>query len=138
MVKEGVEDWESEYEYPSDPFWEIERSQIHLHGVLGEGQFGRVMLASYAAAPVAVKMLKEGHTDSDVVDLVKEMEIMKAVGTHPNVINLLGVCTRPAGKPLYLVVEYAKLRNLKDYLQSHRPARTGKKRLEDQVREIHT
>jgi hypothetical protein len=36
---------------------------------------------------VAVKMLKEGHTDSDVIDLVKEMEIMKCVGAHPNVIR---------------------------------------------------
>ena len=28
---------------------------------------------------VAVKMLKEGHTDSDVTDLYSELEIMKVI-----------------------------------------------------------
>ena len=62
---------------------------------------------------VAVKMLKEGHTDHDVIDLVKEMEIMKAIGSHPNIVNLVGVCTGPVGKPLYLVMEHAELGCLK-------------------------
>ena len=35
-------------------------------------------------------MLKEGHTDADVVDMVKEMEIMKSVGPHPNVVRFVG------------------------------------------------
>ena len=39
---------------------------------------------------VAVKMLKEGHTDNDVVDLVKEIAIMKRIPPHDNIINLLG------------------------------------------------
>ena len=48
-----------------------------------------------------------------MADFVKEMEIMKSIGSHPNIINLLGVCTQPPGKPLYLIVEYAKYKNLK-------------------------
>ena len=43
--------------------------------------------------PVAIKMLKEGHTDSDVVDLVKETHTMKQIGRHENIINLLGIST---------------------------------------------
>ena len=66
-------------------------------------------------------MLKEGHTDADVVDMVKEMEIMKSVGPHPNVIQFVGSCTRPAGRPLLLVVEYAANKNLRDFLHAHRP-----------------
>ena len=43
---------------------------------------------------VAVKMLKEGHTDNDMIDLVSEMDMMKMIGKHINIINLLGVCTQ--------------------------------------------
>jgi serine/threonine protein kinase len=51
------------------------------------------------------------------------MEIMKRIGHHDNIINLLGVCTQPSGKPLYVIVEFAKFGNLKDYLLVHRPRR---------------
>ena len=72
-------------------------------------------------AVVAVKMLKEGHTDGDVIDLVKEMEIMKKIGKHVNIINLLGVCTQPAGHPLLVIVEFAEHGNLRDFLRARRP-----------------
>ena len=29
----------------------------------------------------------------EVEDLVQEMNIMKEIGTHPNVVTILGVCT---------------------------------------------
>ena len=37
----------------------------------------------------------------------QEMEIMKQIGRHVNIINLLGVCTQPSGQPLLVIVEYA-------------------------------
>ena len=49
---------------------------------------------------VAVKMLKEGHTDAEMIDFVKEMEMMKNIQRHVNIINLLGVCARPVGQQL--------------------------------------
>ena len=49
---------------------------------------------------VAVKMLKEGHTDAEMIDFVKEMEMMKNIPRHVNIINLLGVCARPVGQQL--------------------------------------
>ena len=63
----------------------------------------------------AVKMLKEGHTDAEMIDFVKEMEMMKMIGKHINIINLLGVCTQDG--PLYVVVEYAEHGNLRDFLR---------------------
>ena len=66
---------------------------------------------------VAVKMLKEGHTDNDVIDLVAEMDLMKMIGRHINIINLLGVCTQDG--PLYVVVEFAEHGNLKEFLGKH-------------------
>ena len=40
--------------------------------------------------PCAVKMLKEGHTDNDLKDLVQEVETMKQIGRHENIISLIG------------------------------------------------
>ena len=72
---------------------------------------------------VAVKMLKEGHTDQDVIDLVSEMDLMKMIGRHPNIINLLGVCTQDG--PLYVIVEFAEHGNLRDFLRKHSDRHDG-------------
>ena len=72
------------------------------------------------ASVVAVKMLKEGHTDTEMIDLVSEMDMMKVIGRHMNIINLLGVCTQDG--PLYVIVEFAEHGNLRDFLRKHRPA----------------
>lgn len=55
-----------------------------------------------------------------MMDLVSEMEMMKMIGKHINIINLLGCCTQ--GGPLYVVVEYAPYGNLRDFLRQHRPS----------------
>ena len=103
------------YEFQLDPDWEVPRELVLLGEELGHGAFGRVVQGSVhkcvvqagpdpwggcplimtADAPVepvhvAVKMLQEEHSDEEIVDLVKEMEIMKAVGGHENIVNLLG------------------------------------------------
>ena len=44
--------------------------------------------------------------------------MMKIIGKHMNIINLLGACTQ--GGPLYVVVEYAPHGNLRDFLREHR------------------
>ena len=84
---------------------------------------GQLVIAPAVTEPtvVAVKMLKEGHTDADMIDFVKEMEIMKMIGKHVNIINLLGVCTQPAGQPLMVIVEFAEHGNLRDFLRERRP-----------------
>jgi serine/threonine protein kinase len=53
-----------------------------------------------------------------MMDLVSEMEMMKIIGKHMNIINLLGACTQ--GGPLYVVVEFAPHGNLRDFLREHR------------------
>ena len=58
-----------------------------------------------------------GHTDQDVCDLVQEMSIMKRIRQHDNIINLLGVCTQPMGQPLYVMLDYAKFGNLRNFLR---------------------
>lgn len=33
-------------------------------------------------------------TEKDLSDLISEMEMMKMIGKHKNIINLLGACTQ--------------------------------------------
>ncbi|XP_017067267.2 fibroblast growth factor receptor homolog 1 [Drosophila eugracilis] len=109
----------NEYEFPLDSNWELPRNHLVLGATLGEGAFGRVVMAEVNNAIVAVKMVKEGHTDDDIASLVREMEVMKIIGRHINIINLLGCCSQSG--PLYVIVEYAPHGNLKDFLYKNRP-----------------
>ncbi|XP_039283347.1 fibroblast growth factor receptor homolog 1 isoform X3 [Nilaparvata lugens] len=117
----------SEYELPLDSEWEFPRESLSLGRTLGEGAFGKVIKAEAQAIiqqgvsnVVAVKMLKEGHTDAEMMDLVSEMEMMKMIGKHRNIINLLGCCTQDG--PLFVIVEFAPHGNLRDFLRQHRPS----------------
>ncbi|CAH2299617.1 fibroblast growth factor receptor 3 isoform X2 [Pelobates cultripes] len=118
----------SELGLPPDPKWELPRSRLTLGKPLGEGCFGQVVMAEAIgidkdkpnkAVTVAVKMLKDDATDKDLSDLVSEMEMMKMIGKHKNIINLLGACTQDG--PLYVLVEYASKGNLREYLRARRP-----------------
>uniref|UniRef100_A0A670ZS38 Fibroblast growth factor receptor n=1 Tax=Pseudonaja textilis TaxID=8673 RepID=A0A670ZS38_PSETE len=117
----------SELELPADPKWELARSRLTLGKPLGEGCFGQVVMAEAMGVDkekpnkpvtVAVKMLKDDATDKDLSDLVSEMEMMKMIGKHKNIINLLGACTQDG--PLYVLVEYASKGNLREYLRARR------------------
>ncbi|XP_063730549.1 fibroblast growth factor receptor 2 isoform X7 [Eleginops maclovinus] len=118
-----------EYDLPEDPRWEFSRdSRLTLGKPLGEGCFGQVVMAEALgidkdkpkeAVTVAVKMLKDDATEKDLSDLVSEMEMMKMIGKHKNIINLLGACTQDG--PLYVIVEYASKGNLREYLRARRP-----------------
>nr|XP_023396661.1 fibroblast growth factor receptor 2 isoform X6 [Loxodonta africana] len=118
----------SEYELPEDPKWEFPRDKLTLGKPLGEGCFGQVVMAEAVgidkekpkeAVTVAVKMLKDDATEKDLSDLVSEMEMMKMIGKHKNIINLLGACTQDG--PLFVIVEYASKGNLREYLRARRP-----------------
>ncbi|XP_077079793.1 fibroblast growth factor receptor 1-A-like isoform X2 [Siphateles boraxobius] len=118
----------SEYELPQDPRWEVDRDRLVLGKPLGEGCFGQVMMAEAMGmdkdkpsrvTKVAVKMLKSDATEKDLSDLISEMEMMKIIGKHKNIINLLGACTQDG--PLYVLVEFAAKGNLREYLRVRRP-----------------
>ena len=54
------------------------------------------------------------------------MDMMKMIGKHMNIINLLGVCTQDG--PLYVIVEYAEHGNLRDFLKKHNSYNDGYER----------
>uniref|UniRef100_A0A8D0CHL7 Fibroblast growth factor receptor n=1 Tax=Scleropages formosus TaxID=113540 RepID=A0A8D0CHL7_SCLFO len=118
----------SEYELAQDPRWEFPKERLILGKPLGEGCFGQVVMGEAIGldrekpnnvTKVAVKMLKPDATEKDLSDLISEMEMMKIIGKHKNIINLLGACTQDG--PLYVIVEYAAKGNLREYLRARRP-----------------
>ncbi|KAM3940808.1 vascular endothelial growth factor receptor 2 [Leptodactylus fuscus] len=106
--------------------WEFPRERLKLGKPLGRGAFGQVVEAdafgidtTSTCKTVAVKMLKEGATDSEYRALMSELKILSHIGHHLNVVNLLGACTKPGG-PLMVIVEYCRFGNLSAYLRSKR------------------
>ncbi|XP_065209814.1 plexin-A4-like [Planococcus citri] len=129
----------TEYELPPDEKWEIPRKNVVLGEFLGEGEFGRVVKGSVSGhsqqhnvTTVAVKMLKNGHTDVDMVNLVREMELMKLIGRHDHVLSLLGCCTQDG--PLLVIIEYSPHGNLLDFLRNHyQPSKSSENDLSEKV-----
>jgi serine/threonine protein kinase len=69
---------------------------------LGEGCFGRVFKAEAVGIKdseetvktVAVKMIKSATNVAALEALVSELKILIYLGSHLNVVNLLGACTK--------------------------------------------
>ncbi|KAF1477961.1 Receptor-type tyrosine-protein kinase FLT3, partial [Eudyptula minor novaehollandiae] len=87
-----------EFEY--DLKWEFPRENLEFGQVLGSGAFGKVVNAtaygiSHAgdSVQVAVKMLKEKPDASEEDALMSELKMMTHIGSHENIVNLLGACT---------------------------------------------
>lgn len=59
----------------------------------GEGSLDK----AGAAQPDRPPPRADDATDKDLSDLVSEMEMMKMIGKHKNIINLLGACTQGGG-----------------------------------------
>lgn len=50
---------------------------------------------------VAVKTLKESAADKERQDLLKELQVMKTLKPHPNIVTLLGCCTDKGNSSSY-------------------------------------
>uniref|UniRef100_A0A8C2UB43 receptor protein-tyrosine kinase n=1 Tax=Coturnix japonica TaxID=93934 RepID=A0A8C2UB43_COTJA len=112
-----------EYEY--DLKWEFPRENLEFGQVLGSGAFGKVVNATaYGiskagdSVQVAVKMLKEKSDTSEKDALMSELKMMTHIGSHENIVNLLGACT--VSGPIYLIFEYCCYGDLLNYLRSKR------------------
>jgi len=96
--------------------WEINRTEIVMNQQLGVGQWGIVYEAYWRNQNirVAVKTLKEEmmHLEGEFLAEAHLMMNMR----HPNLVQLLGVCTREA--PIYIITEFMTKGNLLDYLRN--------------------
>lgn len=87
---------------------------------LGSGHFGQVMKGflktEQGIRVVAVKMLKENADQQQKKEFLAELELMKTMSPHPNIVGLVGCCTK-SDEP-FIIVEYCSLGNLRDFLRS--------------------
>ncbi|XP_020627726.1 tyrosine-protein kinase receptor torso-like [Orbicella faveolata] len=125
--------------------WEVDGDLVTLEEELGEGAFGKVYKGvlrelttpsrkMFMMSPmksirksevkqtggftVAVKML-HGMADGDQRrEFLKEIQLMKTVGSHKNIVNMLGCCTMQ--EPMFLLVEYIPYGDLLHYLRKRR------------------
>lgn len=108
-----------------DSKWEFPVDQLTFDKVLGEGEFGKVV-KGYATnidneigiTTIAVKMLKPNAHSVEHYALLSEFKLLQDV-CHPNVIRLLGACTKNHQTPM-IIIEYAKYGSLRNYLRLSR------------------
>ena len=72
---------------------------------MGSGAFGRVVKAEAvglikdeSVTTVAVKMVRSKLNIASLEALVTELKVMIHIGSHLNVLNLLGACTKNISK----------------------------------------
>ncbi|XP_034972199.2 receptor-type tyrosine-protein kinase FLT3 isoform X1 [Zootoca vivipara] len=113
----------SEVEYELK--WEFPRENLEFGQELGSGAFGKVVNATAygisetgVSVQVAVKMLKDKYSSSEKDALMTELKMMTRIGSHENIVNLLGACT--ISGPVYLIFEYCCYGDLLNYLRSKR------------------
>ncbi|KAJ7372084.1 hypothetical protein OS493_020508 [Desmophyllum pertusum] len=112
--------------------WEVSRDHLSLFERIGGGSFGQVwkgaafdVAGAKGWSVVAVKMLKENSSKSDVRDLLSELDLLKKLKPHPNVIQLLGCLTkdvvrckgRPDFRPPLVILEFVPHGDLLGYLR---------------------
>lgn len=108
--------------------WEIPRHHIKVFSILGEGCFGQVWKCEAlnidnkeGPMVVAVKMLKENAGEQERNDLLQELQVMKMLDPHPNVVRLLGCCTDK--DPVFVIMEYVSNGKLQSFLRHSRAQR---------------
>ncbi|XP_059351244.1 fibroblast growth factor receptor 4-like isoform X2 [Daphnia carinata] len=115
---------------PYDKRWEFPRNRLRLGKQLGVGCFGRVLQAeavgindgsNRAVSTVAVKTTRSQRDATAIEGLISELKILLHLGSHVNILNLLGACTKAINRgEIFIIVEYCCFGNLRSYLINHR------------------
>ncbi|KAJ8733161.1 hypothetical protein PYW08_001459 [Mythimna loreyi] len=108
--------------------WEFPRHKLRIFNIVGEGAFGQVWRAQAldiagkkGEQTVAVKTLKENASEKEKIDLLQELLVMKNLGYHPNVVQLIGCCTEK--EPTLVIMEFVSLGKLQQFLRDSRAER---------------
>ncbi|XP_045516926.1 fibroblast growth factor receptor 3-like [Pieris brassicae] len=106
--------------------WEVSRSRVHLGALIGSGAFGRVHAAHLdmpggETITVAAKMLTDSTAGEEIHDFLREIAMLKHVGSHKHVIRLVACCTRRP--PLIALLEHAPRGDLLTLLRAARGKR---------------
>uniref|UniRef100_A0A182K9Y9 Protein kinase domain-containing protein n=1 Tax=Anopheles christyi TaxID=43041 RepID=A0A182K9Y9_9DIPT len=107
---------------------DFNRGNLRFKSLLGEGNFGQVWkaeaddLAGHLGT-TRIVAVKTERSDNGHGDLKAEAEIMRKLGSHPNVVTLLGACLEQ--DPQLLIMEYAMRGRLLSLLRAARGAVNG-------------
>ncbi|XP_058126232.1 tyrosine kinase receptor Cad96Ca [Anopheles ziemanni] len=105
--------------------WEFPRHRLKVFNILGEGAFGQVWrceatdIEGHEGVTVtAVKTLKENASEAERSDLLSELQVLKSLEPHINVVRLLGCCTEK--DPIFVILEYVNMGKLQTFLRNSR------------------
>ena len=73
---------------------------------------------SYIISSFSSPQSSENATPDQMNDFLEEINLMKAVGSHKNIVSLIGCCTKST--PNFLIVEFASKGDLLSYLRERR------------------
>lgn len=115
---------DAQYKGLADIF-EVPHSAVTIGPEIGMGAFGRVfkataknLLRMRGTTIVAVKQLKANPTSEEIQEFLTEINMLKEVGRHHNIVSFLGCCTiRP---PYMMIMEFVGRGDLLDYLRTVR------------------
>lgn len=100
--------------------WEVDRNDVLVGNVIGEGEFGVVKMASLKSQPVVIKTVKDVNSLSEMSSLKTEFEQLQKVSVdcHENVIKLMGSYSK--GDSPWIILEFCIFESLKNYLLASR------------------
>uniref|UniRef100_A0AAG5DMG1 receptor protein-tyrosine kinase n=1 Tax=Anopheles atroparvus TaxID=41427 RepID=A0AAG5DMG1_ANOAO len=105
--------------------WEFPRHRLKVFNILGEGAFGQVwrceatdIEGNEGITVTAVKTLKENASEAERSDLLSELQVLKSLEPHINVVRLLGCCTEK--DPIFVILEYVNMGKLQTFLRNSR------------------
>ncbi|XP_077985271.1 fibroblast growth factor receptor 2-like [Glandiceps talaboti] len=104
---------------------EFPRNNLKVDSIIYNGMFHRIAKGKAlniggkeGIIKVAIKMSRDDNIGNNEGDILNEIELLKSMSGHQNIINLLGCCTKTA--PHYLIMPYFTLGNLKVFMKDNR------------------
>jgi ankyrin repeat protein len=114
--------------------WHINRKEIVIGSVLGEGQQGYVTKGDWRGMTVAVKVIKPGNSKSDDMDFTNEVEVLSHL-RHPTLVLFLGACL--VGEPRMIISEYLPGGSLEDEFEQRKGHGPNAKPWRPPVKTVH-
>ena len=98
---------------------QVARKGLTAIKAIGAGQFGKVYLATVESQDSvlrAVKMLRNGATQADKQEFLREAETMFTMGNHEYLVEFVGVAVQQ--RPWLVILEFCQYGDLSDVLKA--------------------